>query len=153
MSRKDDRPPESQKKAALFADPSGFVTSATSGAKAPFGPARSMASTGTMHRKMPAKSLATSWIGPQEKPFASRSAGAVRASDAKAAAMKRMSRTTFCSSMTAPPTAKLMPGFHAALIRIAAMTTPIRAKLTRPTTRSRESGVGSGSGLKNSVSR
>ena len=56
--------------------PSGLVTSATSGANAPFMPARSMASTGTMQMKMPAKSFATSWIGPQEKPFASRSAGA-----------------------------------------------------------------------------
>ncbi len=68
----------------MFAEPSGWVTSATSGANAPSAPARSMASTGIIVMKMPAKSFATSTIGPQEKPLASRYSGLVSAIEATA---------------------------------------------------------------------
>ena len=66
LSRKDESAPVIQKKTELFIVPSAFVTIATSGAKGPAAPAFSIASTGPMQTKIPAKSLATSKIGSHE---------------------------------------------------------------------------------------
>ena len=52
--------------------PEGSETRRTRPASGPSSRAESIASTGTMHMKMPAKIFATSRIGSQAKPFSTR---------------------------------------------------------------------------------
>ncbi|MNE53392.1 hypothetical protein D3C80_1481190 [compost metagenome] len=132
MSRKDDRIPVIQKYMALIGAPSGEVTSATSGANAPFSAAFNMAMTGMMVMKIAANSLPTSSIGPHSKPFSLRRLSGVRMSEAIAAAIRMRSRTIFCTSQCRPKTGTEISGFHEPDISTAPITTASNAKLILP---------------------
>jgi hypothetical protein len=102
LSRKAESSPVSQKYATTRGLPSGAVSAVKSHAKAPFFPASSIASTGMMQMKMPANRMATSAIGSQVNPLASRCSFGVNASESIAISTRIASRAMFCSSSVVP---------------------------------------------------
>ncbi len=86
--------PVAQKYMAGSGWPSARVTAATMAPNGPCVPALSMAITGMMVRKMPAKSLATSAIGPHSNWLSACTLAAVIFSDSNVMAMRPTSRTS-----------------------------------------------------------
>ena len=135
LSRKDESNPVAQKYIALFGCPAPSFTRRTIIANGPSTPALSMAMTGPMVMKMPAKSLATSRMGSQLNSLPVRALAGVSHSDSKAMQTSPMSRTTFCSNTSVPITWKTIPGFHRPLISTRPRMPASRMKLTLPSKR------------------
>ncbi|MCY1222393.1 hypothetical protein D9M72_344830 [compost metagenome] len=113
-------------------------------ANAPSVPAFSMAMTGMMVRKMPAKSLPTSRIGSQLNSLPARAVCGVTSSDTTATTTSSASRTAACSGTSVPRMSNEMPGFHSPLISTRPITASSSTKLNFPSmAMPPESGVGS----------
>ena len=84
--------------------------------------------------KIAANSFATSLIGSQVKPLASRCSSGVSHSESNAISSRAASRIRFCSSSLVPRMSTAMPGRQFADSRMAAMMAAISGTLTRPRT-------------------
>ena len=140
MSRKADSRPAHQKYKAAIGCPWLSVTSRTTSPKAPCSPARSIAITGKIVRKMQANSLATSCIGNQLNSLSRRTVAGVNASEASASSTSRASRTRFCNSSGVPSTDSERPGCHSPDISTAATAATSSKKLILPSIRILPSG-------------
>lgn len=96
-------------------------------------PVFSMASTGMMVMKMPAKSCATSLIGSQSNLFSALRPAGVKASDTSTMAMNNPSRSSAATDWRVPWIA-ISPRSTEAESRMAPMIAAISRKLMPPTT-------------------
>ena len=132
MSRKALSAPVAQKYIAGIGSPLAPVTARTTAPNGPLAPACSMAMTGMMVRKMPANSLATSFIGSQLNWLLSCTSRGVMAIDTSVTAISPTSRTRPGSPTWVPYTSNSMPGFQMPLISTRPTTTASSQKLMAP---------------------
>ncbi|MCY1520585.1 hypothetical protein D9M68_553670 [compost metagenome] len=136
--------PVAQKYMAGSGWPSARVTAATMAPNGPCVPALSMAITGMMVRKMPAKSLATSAIGPHSNWLSACTLGAVSLYETMAISASPTSRTRPGRPTSVPNTSNTTGDFQKPLSSTSATMPPKSQKLAAPSKPRRGvSGVGS----------